>query len=82
MDVNAASLKDIGDFDVQKLRSIKLNERFKKRVKTFDHIGITALQQEMVAVLEKADANVNYGKFAKQTPLEAIPEPKGCCTVL
>lgn len=82
-DVNAASLKDIGDFDTNKLRGVKLNERFKKTVKRFDHTNIKALQEEMVAVLMKADANVNFEKFQPQ-PIqeEVVPVAKpGCCSV-
>jgi len=84
MDVNAASLKDIGDFDVQKLRGIKLNERFKKRVKTFEHVSVTALQQEIVAVLEKVDIGVNYHRFSPNKVPETIAEggPKSCCTII
>ncbi len=63
-DVNAASLKDIGDFDKNKYRHVKLDEKFKVRVKDFAYISVSALQDEMVAVLEKADEHTNFEKFA------------------
>lgn len=84
-DVNAASLKDIGDFDRAKYRNVKLDEKFKAKVKNFDYVSSKGLQDEMVAVLEKADENKNFEKFAAQ------PEaPKGtqvvnnsqCCVIL
>lgn len=34
-DVNAASLKDIGDFDRAKYKHVKLDDRFKQRIKNF-----------------------------------------------
>jgi serine/threonine protein kinase len=83
-DVNAASLKDIGDFDTAKFRNVKLNDRFKKVVKRFDFISELALQEELVAVLEKADSSINYEKYShKPKPVvEVPPEPKGCCVVV
>jgi len=42
--VNAASLKDIGDFDRAKYRHVKLDERFKARIKAFDYTSIRAVQ--------------------------------------
>jgi beta-adrenergic-receptor kinase len=66
MDVNAASLKDIGDFDRAKYKHVKLDERFKQRIKNFEYVSARALQDEMVLVLEKADENVNFEKFAHQ----------------
>jgi len=83
--VNAASLKDIGDFDRTKYKTVKLDERFKNRVKNFNYISIKALQDEMVSVLEKADEHVNFEKFAIQ-PQEmktqtAVATTK-CCVVL
>jgi hypothetical protein len=75
-------LTDIGEFDVQKLKAVKLPERFKKRFKSFDHTSIPALQAEMVAVLEKADENVNYGKFDVKPVADTQAEkPTGCCSV-
>jgi len=84
-DVNAASLKDIGDFDRTKYKTVKLDERFKNRVKNFNYISIKALQDEMVSVLEKADEHVNFEKFAIQ-PQEmktqtAVATTK-CCVIL
>lgn len=84
-DVNAASLKDIGDFDRAKYRHVKLDDRFKARVKNFEFISTKALQDEMVNVLEKADENVNFEKFAhkKEQTVQAPPAQSGaCCTIV
>jgi hypothetical protein len=43
-DVNAASLKDIGDFDKAKYKNVKLDDRFRQRVKNFHFVSIRALQ--------------------------------------
>lgn len=81
-DVNAASLKDIGDFDTNKLKQVKLNERFKKTVKRFDHVNVKALQDEMVNVLVKADANIDYAPKYDPAPAETAPvKPDGCCLI-
>lgn len=84
-DVNAASLKDIGDFDRAKYRHVKLDDAFKERVTNFDFISIRGLQDEMVQVLTKADENVNYEKFAAQ-PVNlppSNPQATGaCCAIL
>lgn len=42
--MNAASLKDIGDFDKTKYKNVKLDERFKARVKNFQFVSTRALQ--------------------------------------
>jgi len=80
-----ASLKDIGDFDKTKYKTVKLDERFKARVKTFDFIAVRALQDEMVSVLEKADEDAIFEKFAVK-PQEAKAPPKvsttKCCVVM
>ncbi len=84
-DVNAASLKDIGDFDKTKYKNVKLDERFRARVKNFHFVSIRALQDEMVSVLEKADENVNFEKFAPTHPeLKTAPATQvaKCCTIL
>lgn len=79
-DVNAAPLKDIGDFDMAKFKNVRLNERFKKTVKRFDWTNVHAIQEEMVTVLEKADKDVNYERFAPRPA--AVPDNKSCCAVL
>lgn len=84
-DVNAASLKDIGDFDKTKYRHVKLDERFKQRIKNFEYISTQALQEEMSAVLKKVDENVKFEKFAQQPVInkELQPTTKNtCCTIL
>lgn len=83
--MNAASLKDIGDFDRAKYRNVKLDDRFKQRVKNFEYVSTRALQDEMVAVLEKADENINFEKFATQpdnTPTNTVVSSGPCCTIL
>jgi len=84
-DVNAASLKDIGDFDKTKYKNVKLDDRFRQRVKNFHFVSIRALQDEMVSVLEKADENVNFEKFAPTHPelkAAAPTQVPKCCTIL
>jgi len=105
-DVNAASLKDIGDFDKAKYKNVKLDDRFRQRVKNFHFVSIRALQvtsslgfalslrcskhccvlqDEMVSVLEKADENVNFEKFAPTHPeLKATPQTQAakCCSIV
>eukprot|EP01006_Ploeotia_vitrea_P047889 TRINITY_DN67174_c5_g3_i1.p1 TRINITY_DN67174_c5_g3~~TRINITY_DN67174_c5_g3_i1.p1 ORF type:complete len:650 (+),score=379.44 TRINITY_DN67174_c5_g3_i1:134-2083(+) len=84
MDVNAASLKDIGDFDMNRYRNVRLSERFKKTVKRFDYVSRRALQKEMVNVLEKADKNVNYEKFSMKKPdsKDSAPSSNSKCCVI
>jgi len=83
--VNAATLKDIGEFDKNKYRHVKLDERFKARIKNFEWTSMRALQEEMVAVLEKSDENINFEKFAAQpSSVSATTVVKNgkCCTIL
>jgi hypothetical protein len=84
-DVNAASLKDIGDFDRAKYRNVKLDDRFKARTRQFEWLNTRALQDEMVLVLEKADENVNFEKFSHQgerSHVGSSPAGSACCVVL
>jgi len=84
-EVNAASLKDIGDFDRTKYKNVKLDDRFKNRVKNFGYISIRALQDEMVSVLEKSDEGVKFEKFANQqeeVKAKAVTAGGRCCVVL
>lgn len=84
-DVNAASLKDIGDFDRTKYKAVKLDDRFRQRTKQFEWVNVQALQDEMVAVMEKADHNCNFEKFAhtqhKQMQTTARNND-ACCVVI
>ena len=83
-DVNAASLKDIGDFDRAKYKHVKLDDRFKQRIKNFEYVNVRALQDEMVQVLEKADEFVNFEKFAQQPAQQTQPQPQSgpaCCVL-
>jgi len=85
-DVNAASSKDIGTFEHAKYRHVKLDEKFKEKIRNFEHTNLRALQDEMTAVLEKADENKNFEKFAAQpehipTASDQNPGPP-CCTII
>ena len=83
-DVNAASLKDIGDFDRAKYKHVKLDDRFRQRIKNFEYVNVQALQDEMVQVLEKADEHVNFEKFAQQPHQQQQPQPQNgpaCCSL-
>lgn len=85
-DVNAASLKDIGDFNRSKYKHVKLDDRFKEKIKDFEFISVSALQDEMVTVLTKKDEKINFEKFAQQ-PNPVIPttgpgNTGSCCTIL
>ena len=44
MDVNAASLKDIGDFDKTKYRHVKLDDELKSRMSDYEFVSMRALQ--------------------------------------
>ena len=84
-DVNAASLKDIGDFDRGKYKHVKLDERFKQRIKNFEYVSAGALQEEMSAVLRKVDENVKFEKFAIQPQIikeTSVSKSNACCTIL
>ena len=84
-DVNAASLKDIGDFDRTKYKAVKLDDRFKQRTKQFEWVNVQALQDEMVAVMEKADHNCNFEKFAHTTHKQmqtATRSNDACCVII
>lgn len=84
-DVNTASQKDIGGMDVNKYKAQKLDDRFRERIKNFGYVSAVGLQEEMVAVLEKADENKNFEKFSQQpTPASqsSSDDKKGCCVML
>lgn len=83
-DINFATLRDIGDFDRANFRHVKLDDRFKEKIKNFEFISMRALQDEMSAVLEKADENKNFEKFASQPEKESNGnmKPSGpCCSL-
>jgi len=84
-DVNAAPSKDIGDFDQIKYKNVKLDERFKNRIKNFAYTNPRSLQDELVSVFEKADENVNFEKFAIHDHGSKIATPANggqCCVLL
>lgn len=84
-DVNAASLKDIGDFDKAKYKQVKLDDRFRARVAHFGYVSRNALQEELVTVMEKADEGINFEKFSiapkKVTTTLDVPN-NSCCTIM
>ena len=85
LNVNAASLKDIGGFDRNKYRNIKLTERFKQSCQDFEYISKTALQEEMVGVLQKADESFNFEKFVVMPESEqntGNASSGRCCVIL
>ena len=66
-------------------RHVKLDDRFKEKIKNFEFISMRALKDEMVLVLEKADENKNFEKFAAQpenTPTSAVTQSPSCCIIL
>jgi len=83
--VNAASRRDIGDFDREKYRHVRLDDKFKTRIRDFGYVSLQGLQEELVAVLEKADENKNYSERFASTATQAAKPPKqagkGCCTI-
>lgn len=91
LDVNAASLKDIGDFDKTKYKHVKLDDRFRARCKNFEYVSVQGLQEELVAALEKAEEHVNFEKFAPPTSKGGAgnasqdshhaPKPPVCCCI-
>eukprot|EP00457_Paulinella_chromatophora_P002456 gb/GEZN01002461.1/.p1 GENE.gb/GEZN01002461.1/~~gb/GEZN01002461.1/.p1 ORF type:complete len:645 (-),score=124.53 gb/GEZN01002461.1/:421-2355(-) len=83
LDVNAASLKDIGDFDTNKYKNVKLGDDFHEQMKKFDFTSKPGIQEEMVRVLEYADQNTNFEKFSTQSSTrdsDAGAKAK-CCSV-
>lgn len=64
IDVNAPSLRDIGEFNLNKIKHYKLGPVYKKTFKQFDYISERALEDEMCMVLRKADENENFEKFS------------------
>lgn len=83
-DVNAASLKDIGDFDTSKYCRVKLDDAFQQRIANFAFTSIRGLHEEMVSVLEKNDEDVNFEKFAAPTTDDDARNEKNpsCCTLM
>ncbi len=84
-DVNAASMRDIGDFDKAKYRSVRLDDRFRARVAHFGYVSRTALQEELVLVMEKADEGTNFEKFANKPEVDVKttnPAVTSCCSVV
>jgi serine/threonine protein kinase len=83
-DVNAASLKDIGEFDKTKFRHVKLDEKFRAKVRDFGYVSLLALQQELVSVMERADNDKkNDEKNAARNGLNGKPQGEDkCCSIM
>jgi hypothetical protein len=84
-DVNAASLKDIGEFDKTKFRHVKLDEKFRAKIRDFGYVSLLALQQELVSVMERADNDKSNDKAAQSTKRDPNNEKgskEGCCAIM
>ncbi len=83
IDVNAPSLRDIGDFNFEKIKHYKLGPVYKKTFKKFDYISERALEDELTIVLNKADENENFEKFSRRKNAAAKGSKGGgqCCSV-
>jgi serine/threonine protein kinase len=84
-EVNTQSLRDIGEFDINKYQKVALDKDFLDKIKNFEFISSHGLQDEMVSVLEKADQHVNFEKFSPQpdqpaTQLDGSNAP--CCSII
>ncbi|GAB5358720.1 hypothetical protein AAMO2058_000482900 [Amorphochlora amoebiformis] len=81
IDVNAPSLRDIGEFNLNRLKHFKLGPQYIKQFRQFNYISEQALEEEMCMVLQKADEKENFEKF----PAKRNAKPQGanaeCCTV-
>eukprot|EP00466_Bigelowiella_natans_P015523 jgi/Bigna1/85404/estExt_fgenesh1_pg.C_40007 len=71
IDVHAPSLRDIGQFNLARIKHYKLGPHYEKEFKKFDFVSETALEEEMTKSLEKADENVNFDKFSAQARAQA-----------
>lgn len=80
-DVNAAPLRDIGDFDEDKLRGVVLDERFLEQAGQFDYVSEEALQDELAASLQKADEAAAAAAAAGGTG-DKQGSAKGCCALM
>lgn len=65
-EVNTQSLREIGEFDTNKYQKVTLDQPFLDKIRNFEFISSTGLQEEMVSVLEKADQHTNFEKFSAQ----------------
>lgn len=85
-DVNAPSLKDVGEFDTTKYRHVKLDDAFIERLANFDFISVAALQEEMCQVLGKIDENTSFDKYSAELRAAAsqrkqVPVDSPCCAI-
>jgi hypothetical protein len=77
-------LKDIGEFDKTKFRHVKLDEKFRAKVRDFGYVSLLALQQELVSVMERADNDKkNDEKNAARNGLNGKPQGEDkCCSIM
>eukprot|EP00479_Gromia_sphaerica_P015212 TRINITY_DN9558_c0_g1_i1.p2 TRINITY_DN9558_c0_g1~~TRINITY_DN9558_c0_g1_i1.p2 ORF type:complete len:95 (+),score=25.46 TRINITY_DN9558_c0_g1_i1:381-665(+) len=92
-EVHADSLRHIGrPPDDEKYRKIKLSEQFEKSLSKFNFVSITALQREIVEVLEKADEGIDFRKYASKQSIPGRPPTRSfgntekpvakCCEIM
>mmetsp|Transcript_10435 Transcript_10435/g.15570 ORF Transcript_10435/g.15570 Transcript_10435/m.15570 type:complete len:614 (+) Transcript_10435:182-2023(+) len=78
IEVNAPPLRDIGEFNLNRLKHIKLGPAYIKQFRQFDYISEQALEEEMVRVLQKADEKKNFEKFPTTAATGHDMNPQ-CC---
>mmetsp|Transcript_18572 Transcript_18572/g.33269 ORF Transcript_18572/g.33269 Transcript_18572/m.33269 type:complete len:617 (-) Transcript_18572:263-2113(-) len=85
IDVNAPSLREIGEFNLKKFKHYKLGAVYLKAFKQFDYVSEKALEDELCMVLKKADENENFEKFSNQKKSQNKKKYNGgsgpCCSV-
>ncbi|GAB5357632.1 hypothetical protein AAMO2058_000390500 [Amorphochlora amoebiformis] len=82
IDVNAPSLRDIGEFNLEKIKHWKLGPAYIKAFKQFDYVSTQALEEELCKVLVKADENENFERFSnRKSKTNDAKQSSGCCTV-
>lgn len=81
---NAASLKDIGEFDKTKFRHVKLDEKFRAKVRDFGYVSLLALQQELVSVMERADQKnlMDEKNMTRNGKGQQNDANKDCCSIM
>jgi len=88
-EVNADSLRHIGrPQQDDKYKKVRLTPDFQKTLVKFPFQSMTALQEETVEVLQKADDGKNFERFAQRRPVTAAdpasqnPNQSSCCSFL
>eukprot|EP00469_Lotharella_globosa_P017179 CAMPEP_0167818488 /NCGR_PEP_ID=MMETSP0112_2-20121227/4830_1 /TAXON_ID=91324 /ORGANISM="Lotharella globosa, Strain CCCM811" /LENGTH=614 /DNA_ID=CAMNT_0007718473 /DNA_START=59 /DNA_END=1903 /DNA_ORIENTATION=- len=84
IDVNAPSVRDIGEFNLKKVNKCKLGPHYLKTFQQFDYVSETALEEEMKLVLGKADENANFERFSnnqQKREMKGGGAASGCCAL-